>query len=163
MGALGRALIAEWGGGRKKSYGAVGWHAQIRKLTEAGGGAAAADKAGLDVTRSTLLKWLAQTQEPSAANQRKINEAYEVLGGFWDSANENRTYHIHGLIDSGDRSKTRILKVDGSRGSWSEIEEAYNDGADDDEIEELFIEHVINEDIGEPTDPWNFPGSSYSV
>ncbi|MFG2030287.1 hypothetical protein [Streptomyces sp. NPDC048825] len=34
---------------------------------------------------------------------------------------------------------------------------------DDDSFEDDFIDYVIIEDIGEGTDGWEFPGSSYTV
>lgn len=164
-GPLGRALIAAWGGGRKRSFTAKGWHAQISKLTEAKGGAAAAAAADLDVSRETLLKWLAQAQEPRPDNQARIARAYEILaGGVWDSANETREYRIDGTIDSGDRVQDRVLLIDGSAGEWDTIREKYEDGTlTDTEAEELFITDVIEQDIGETSPEWGFPGSSYTV
>jgi hypothetical protein len=61
------------------SYTAKSWHAQLRVLTGSSRGSAAADKVGLSVTQRTLLGWLAETNDPSAANRAKIAEAYDKL------------------------------------------------------------------------------------
>lgn len=168
--ALGRALIEEWGKDRKVSYRAKGWLAQIRHLTSTRGGSEAADAVGLDVTRSTLLAWLSEERDPSPANQRKIRQAYEYLAGSWSRVSEGRRYEITGMIGSGDRTQNRTLRIDGSRGDWTRIRDRYLSGEmTEDEAEDLFIEDVIVEDIGEgsPEDDdayaWNFPGTSYTI
>lgn len=62
-----------------RAYPAKGWYAQLRELEGTQRGRAAADAAGLDVSRRTLTGWLAQTQEPSKSNREKIAEAYGSL------------------------------------------------------------------------------------
>lgn len=165
MSALGRALLDEWGGGRKSTYTAKGWHAMLSKLTSSPRGYDAANAAGLDVTPRTLLGWLAEQASPSAANQRKIREAYDrMAGGYWDPANETRPYRIVGEIDSGDRVQNRALVINPARGDWQPIREAYERGElTEEKAEEMFIEHVIEEDIGEGSGGWGFPGGSYTV
>lgn len=169
-GALGRALLDAWGGEGKSTYHAKGWHAQISKLTEGPRGYDAMQAAGISISADTLLKWLTQDLRPgefapTKANQSKIREAYERLAGrYWDPANETREYRIHGEIDSGDRTETRTLKIRGSAGIWDEIRTKYQSGElDEDTAEELFVEHVIVEDIGDTTGEWGFPGGSYTV
>ncbi|GAA0906373.1 MULTISPECIES: hypothetical protein [Streptomyces violaceusniger group] len=53
----------------------------------------------------------------------------------------------------------------GSGGDWAPIEEAWDDGhLPDDELEELFIEHVILEDmIAQEAEQWGFPGDDYTI
>ncbi|MEU1800917.1 hypothetical protein [Streptomyces sp. NPDC019937] len=53
----------------------------------------------------------------------------------------------------------------GSGGDWAPIEEAWDDGhLPDDELEELFIEHVILEDmIAQEPEQWGFPGDDYTI
>lgn len=149
-----------------------GWHAQISALTKTPRGYEAAHKAGLHIKqRRTLEGWLAQTIQPSAANKRLINAAYRLMVGQWDESVERRDYRIHGSIDSGDREEVRELIIDGRAGDWGPIIDAYLNGASDQELEDLFIENVIVEDLG-PTSPrrgsdyeygWGFPGSDYAV
>lgn len=169
MGSLGEQLLEEWGGGRKKSFTAKGWHAQISKLTEARGGDNAARAAGLDVSHRTLLAWLAETQEPTPANRARIARAYEFLAGGWDPAIEQHDHWITGSIVTGADDRTRTLRVEayenGPR-SWARIRERYQSGdLTPDEAEELFIEDVImdNDVLGNVSEGWEFPGSSYSV
>lgn len=176
MSALGRALIEAWGDDpRKKSYTATGWHAQISKLTQHSRGAWAADRAGLDVSHTTVVRWLSyagpEDQAPSKENQSKIAEAYGLLaGGIWDPANERRDYRIKGRVKTGSDDRERgtngqaPLLIDGRSGNWTRIREAYETGEiTEDEAEEWFISDVIVEDIGDGSDGWEFPGPSYSV
>lgn len=162
--ALGRALLSVWGDGPKKSYKAKNWHAQFSKLTEVSGGSAAATAAGLDPSESTAIRWLKDIQEPSKKHQDQIARAYAILAGTWQPANETREYRIYGKIDSGDRVETRTLIIDGRNGMWDRIRDEYNRGgltaAD---AEELFVVDVIIEDIGEGSEGWAFPGTSYTV
>lgn len=48
---------------------------------------------------------------------------------------------------------------------WAPIEEAWDDGhLPDDELEELFIEHVILEDMtAQEAEQWGFPGNDYTI
>ncbi len=177
-GVLGATLLAAWGGHFKRSYTALGWHAQISKITEVAAGRAAADRAGLTVTHDTLIRWLKQAQEPSAENQRKISEAYGYLKGKpWEESHQTRRYSIHGVIDSGDRIETRTLEIglgDYEDARWDRIRKEYETGnPNPKKIEEYFIEDVISEDIGD-TSPrtngddlavngWAFPGPSYTI
>lgn len=170
--SLGAALRQLWERPGTVKRVAKGWHAQISALTATPRGYEAAIQARLHVkTRATLEGWLAQTQEPTAANKRLINAAYRLMIGQWDDSVERREYRIYGSIDSGDRSETRELIVDGRSGDWTQIRDAYLNGADDDELERLFIEDVIVEDLG-ATSPrsdsdaeygWAFPGNDYEI
>lgn len=179
MSAFGRALMDAWGDNpRKRSYSATGWHAQVRKLTEHSRGSWAADQAGLDVSHTTLTRWLAEQQEPSGINQARINTAYQLLaGGIWDPAAERRTYAITGIVKTGSDERHRgerdahgrqlhaPLRIDGTRGTWNRIRDGYESGEiDEEKAEEWFTEDVIVEDIGDGSGGgWQFPGSSYSV
>lgn len=182
-GALGRALIAEWGGGAKKSYNSVGWKAQFIQLLSVKAGSAAADRAGLDVSPQQAKNWLSEKTTPRASDQRKIHRAYHILAGRWETSNQTRKYAIHGEIDSGDRIEVRTLHIgdgDYSAARWDRIAAEYDAGdPDPKEIERLFIEDVIVPDIGESSPRmgqmfaddeewvgeygWDFPGSSYTV
>lgn len=175
--SLGRALInamaAAAGGsvGVRRSYTATGWHAQISKLTSQPRGYEAAAAAGLSATARTLKAWLAQDVTPSPANQRKIAEAYAIMAGRWPDGVERQEIAVHGVVATGgDRrerggsSPSAPLSIDGGAGDWRRIKDAWNRGeVDEDDFEDWFIEDVIEEDIGEGSDGWDFPGGSYMV
>lgn len=170
--SLGAALRDLWERPGTVKRVAKGWHAQISALTATPRGYESAIRAGLHVKqRRTLEGWLAQTIEPTSVNKRLINAAYRLMVGQWDDSVEHREYRIYGEIDSGDRKETRELIIDGRSGDWAPIRDAYLNGADDDELEALFIENVIVEDIGatSPRDEstaeygWDFPGNSYEI
>jgi hypothetical protein len=56
------------------------------------------------------------------------------------------------------------LRIDASRGDWTDIETVWLAGdLRDDDLEDLFIDEIIVADIGAGTDGWEFSGSSYSV
>ena len=170
--SLGAALRQLWERPGTVKRVAKGWHAQISALTATPRGYEAAIRAGLHVKqRRTLEGWLAETVEPSSANKRLINAAYRLMIGQWDDSVEQREYRIYGDIDSGDRTEERELIIEGRSGDWGPVREAYLNGADDDELEALFIENVIVEDIG-ATSPrsgsdaeygWAFPGNDYEI
>lgn len=169
---FGRALVnalAEAAGGTvgvRRSYTAKGWHAQISKLTSSPRGYLAAERAGLSVNQRTLVDWLAERREPSKANQGLIAKAYSFMAGRWPKEVEGKEFSIHGMIKAGEDERTRTLNVDsGARGaSWDRMKQAWEDGeVDEDDFEEWFIEDVIDEDIGETSEGWEFPGSSYTV
>lgn len=170
--ALINALAAAAGGtvGVRKSYTAKGWHAQISKLTSSPRGYVAAAAAGLSVTARTLKAWLAEEAEPTPANQRKISEAYAIMAGRWPDGIERQDVSIKGLVrlgsderDRGDGTHAELL-VDGRQGDWQRMKRAWNDGdVDEDDFEEWFVEDVLEADLGEGSEPWEFPGSSYTV
>jgi hypothetical protein len=179
--SFGRALIAAIadaaGGsvGVRKSYTATGWHAQISKLTSSDRGYLAAEKAGLSVSRKTLMGWLSSTGAdgdpvPSKANQAKIHEAYRAMAGRWPAEIERAQFSIRGVVKSGsderDRGKdsTAEFLIEGSEGHWDQMRDAWESGeVDPDEFEEWFVEDVVDEDLGEPSEQWEFPGGSYTV
>lgn len=168
-GALGKALLDTWSKGRKSSYAARGWHAQISQLTAVAAGARAAVAAGLEVkTQRTLLAWLSQAREPSAENKRRIDLAYRILAGrVWNPLNQTRTYAIHGLIGSGDRTEIRTLTIgigDYEEAKWDNLRREFEKFRPNPKwIEQYFIEDVIVEDIGDTTGHWEFPGASYTI
>lgn len=157
--------------GRLKSYAAKGWHAQISKLTSGPRGYLAAEAAGLSVTARTLKAWLAEESEPNAANRDKIAEAYEVMAGRWPDGIERQDIAIHGQVGMGSDvrmrgggSPTAPLLVDGRVGDWSRIKAAWNSGdLDEEDVEEAFTEDVLEADLGEGSEQWEFPGSAYTV
>lgn len=175
--SLGRALVnaiaAAAGGtvGVRKSYTAKGWHAQISKLTSSPRGYLAAEAAGLSVTAKTLKGWLAEEVTPTAANQQKITAAYRAMAGRWPAEIERRDVEIHGVVKQGVDERTRggdsanaAFLIDGSAGDWQNMRDAWNRGeVDPDDFEEWFIEDVLEADIGEGTETWEFPGGTYTV
>jgi len=171
-GALVAALSDAAGGtfGVRRSYTAKGWHAQISKLTSSDRGYLAAEKAGLSVNRRTLLDWLTERREPSAANQRRIAEAYSLMRGRWPAEVERRQIQIRGVVkignDERDRGakKTQPLVIDGSAGDWNRMKGYWADQHDDpDDWKDAFVEDVLEADLGEGSEPWEFPGTSYTV
>lgn len=62
-----------------KSYKAKGWHAQLHELTRTDRGSEAADRAGLNPSSRTLMRWLSTAGEPSKANRDRISAAYSEL------------------------------------------------------------------------------------
>ena len=176
-GSLGRALInalADAAGGTvgvRKSYTAKGWHAQISKLTSSPRGYLAAERAGLSVNQRTLMDWLAERREPTAANQRRIAEAYGIMAGRWPDGHERQDIEISGTVKIGDDERSRgsaghaPLLIDGRAGNWDRMKRAWNAGGDLDEqdFEDWFVEDVIEEDLGESSEAFQFPGGSYTV
>lgn len=170
--ALVAALADAAGGtvGVRRSYTAKGWHAQISKLTSSDRGYLAAEQAGLSVTHRTLTDWLAERVEPSKANQARIAKAYAAMAGRWPKEVERARFEISGTVKSGSDSRDRgtsdaaAFLIEGSEGNWDRMREAWEEGeVDPDEFEEWFIEDVIDEDLGEPSEQWEFPGGSYDV
>ena len=160
------ALAAAAGGtvGVRRSYTAKGWHTQISKLTSSPRGYLAAESAGLSVNHRTLVDWLAERREPSKANQARIAKAYALMAGRWPEEVEGREISITGVIKTGDDERTRTLNIDTSSANWDRIKEDWESGeVDEDDFEDYLIEDVIEEDIGEGSDGWSFPGSSYTV
>lgn len=165
-------LAAELGSApRKSSYTAKGWHAQISRLTATQAGYKAADRAGLNVTERTLKDWLAERREPSPANQALIARAYVLAGaGRWPDW-ERKTFRVYGEVEQGgdtrDRGKdgTSPLLVDGTDASgrvWADFKEDWEKGGiTDDEVADHFGA-VVQDAVG-GSDPWDFPGTSYTV
>lgn len=171
--ALINALASAAGGtvGYRKSYTAVGWHAQISKLTSSPRGYMAAEKAGLSVNHRTLVEWLAEKREPNAANQERIARAYSIMRGEPIEGMGQADIEIHGEVGMGDDIRERggssgnaPLLIDGRQGDWRRIERAWNSGTPRaDEIEEFFVVDVLEADLGEGSEPWEFPGNAYTV
>lgn len=160
------ALAAAAGGavGVRRSYTAKGWHAQISKLTSSPRGYLAAQSAGLSVNQRTLVDWLAERREPSRANQALIAKAYALMAGRWPAEVQGREVSIRGVIKTGNDERTRTLNLDSSSANWDRIKADWESGdVDPDNFEEYLIEDVIEEDIGEGSDGWEFPGGSYTV
>lgn len=179
-GSLGAALVAALADaadgtvGVRKSYTAKGWHAQISKLTSSPRGYQAAEKVGLSATARTLKSWLSWAgdgdPEPSQANQRKIAEAYAIMAGRWPQEVEHQDVSVTGTVQMGPDVRDRGSKghspllVDGRAGSWQRLRDAWESGdVDADDFEEWWIEDVLEADLGEGSEPWEFPGSSYTV
>lgn len=173
--SLGRALInalAQAAGGAvgvRRSYTAKGWHAQISKLTSSPRGYEAAAKVGLSATPRTLKAWLAEQVSPSPANQRKIAEAYALMAGRWPG--NPAEVRITGRVKMGDddrfrgSDRTAPLIIDGTAGDWRRIREAWEAGDLEnlEDLEDHFSEDIVEADLGEGSEPWEFPGSDYTV
>src|SRR4051812_12138451 len=166
-----RYLESHAGGSHKRSYTAVGWHAQIRQLTGHSRGSAAADAVGLDPTARTLRGWLAGS-EPSKANQGKIHAAYRRLAADFPSSVKSGVQQITGevTIDGDTRQRgdgnNATLKIGmGNGGDWSRIEDAWNAGTlTEAELGEWYVKDVCHADlIGVSSDSIEFTGSGYSI
>jgi hypothetical protein len=182
--SLGEALMQFWGGEpRMASFTAVGWHAQVVKLTESQRGYDAMAAAGVDVTPATLLRWLSQGGgdehfAPTKANQAAIQRAYDLRAiKPWDTARESHQYLIYGQVkighdvrDRGARGATgqptAPLRVEGSSGDWTRIRDGWNRGTiTPDEAEDWFAEDIVGDDpaLAQSTDVIEFPGNSYTI
>jgi hypothetical protein len=79
----GRAIwnrLDEIAGGIRSDVGTErGAAARINYLTRSARGAEAMERAGLEVSERTMLRWLAEEQQPSKANQARLDEAYRML------------------------------------------------------------------------------------
>ncbi|MEV7346276.1 hypothetical protein [Streptomyces sp. NPDC093544] len=160
---------------RLSSYSAKHWHAQLSQLTGTHRGYQTLEAAGLDVTAKTLLNWLSDPEYNIRRSYRDlIHTAYENVAivpaePIPDHVRDGQ-FEISGTVKTGNDERERgtrraaPLRIDGGRGDWTEIEArwAASDLADQD-FEDHFIDDVIVADIGEGTDGWDFPGSSYSV
>lgn len=176
-GSFGEALInaiasaADGTVGVRRSYTAVGWHAQISKLTSSPRGYLAAERAGLSANERTLRNWLSEKVEPNPANQRKIAHAYAIMAGRWPAEVERQSVDIHGEVTIADDSRERgggsgnaALTIDGREGDWSRMKAQWNKGTPSaDDFEEFFVVDVLEADLGEFSDPPEFTGSSYTV
>lgn len=172
--ALVNAIAAAAGGaiGVRKSYTAVGWHAQISKLTSSPRGYEAAHRAGLSVNHRTLVDWLAERREPSKQNQGLIDKAYRMMAGRWPEEIERKKFWITGEVTIGSDTRVRgadghnALEIDGSAAGsndWQPMRDAWLNGeVDPDQFEEDFI-GIIEADLGEFSDPPEFSGNSYTV
>ncbi|MFG2440735.1 hypothetical protein [Streptomyces sp. NPDC048508] len=160
---------------RLSTYSAKYWHAQLSQLTGTGCGYEDLDTASLDVCPDTLIKWLSDPEYNVRRSYRDlIHTAYEnvafVAAEPLTDIVKNGQYEISGLVKTGaderERGNQRAapLRIDASRGDWSEIERLWLAGdLRDDDLEDLFIDEIIVADIGAGTDGWEFSGSSYAV
>lgn len=156
-------------GGQRSTYDRKGWRAQFSQLSTTKAGYAAMERAGLSATRETQRNWLSGTTEASKANQGLIAQAYAAMAGGWVPRWETAQYSIKGRLTQGRDSRERgyhgnsPLRLDGNLGIWGPIRDAWNDGADEDTIEELFVEFVVIPNLGEGSFPWEFDGDRYEV
>ncbi|MEU3620681.1 hypothetical protein ABZ725_51880 [Streptomyces sp. NPDC006872] len=160
---------------RLSSYNARHWHAQLSQLTATHRGYQALEDAGLHVTTKTLVNWLSDPEYNIRRGHRDlIHTAYEntaiVPADPIPDHVKDGQFEISGLVKTGDDERERgtrraaPLRIDGSRGDWDEIEALWMAGElTDHDFEDHFIDDVIVADIGEGTDGWDFPGSSYAV
>lgn len=175
--SLGAALVDLFSsGGRsgrpRSTYQATGWRAQFARLTATEAGYGALRATGLSATLRTQRGWLSGDTTPTRANQGLIAQAYRLMaGGGIPQSLKDATFQIHGVVKVGDDSRDRgngcaPLRVDGTMADadgWDAIEAEWTGAADPEEIEALFIEHVLIPDLGEGSFPWEFPGDFYRV
>ncbi|MEU8648155.1 hypothetical protein AB0C91_40425 [Streptomyces sp. NPDC048674] len=160
---------------RLSTYNAQHWHAQLSQLTGTRRGYEVLDTAGLDVRPDTLIKWLSDPEYSVRRSYRDlIHTAYENVAfvpaePLTDTV-KNGQYEISGLVKTGNDERERgnrraaPLRIDASRGDWTDIETRWLAGdLRDDDLEDLFIDEIIVSDIGAGTDGWEFSGSSYTV
>ena len=170
--ALYGAIMDATGGPVRRSYTATGWHAQISKLTSSGRGYQAAERAGLSVSARQLTRWLAEEAEPNAANRDKIARAYSIMRGEWPRAIESKTFEISGDVTIKTDTRTRgsgmePFRIDGANaglGRWSDLRRRWESGElDASWLADEWFEALIEDDLGEMSDPPEFDGSSYTV
>ncbi|MET7441935.1 hypothetical protein ACWERY_29740 [Streptomyces sp. NPDC004082] len=160
---------------RLSTYNAKHWHAQLSQLTGTRRGYEALESAGLNVRPDTLIKWLSDSEYNVRRSYRDlIHTAYENVASapaepLTDTIKRGQ-YEISGLVKTGNDERERgnrraaPLRIDASRGDWTEIETLWLAGdLRDDDFEDLFIDEIIVADIGAGTDGWEFSGGSYSV
>ena len=178
--ALRRAFRASHGQGRARSRPpAQSVHAQVRELVRSDRGYEMLRRAGVNPSQRTLVGWLTGDVTPKPENRGKIQEAYDQ----WIKSQARRVpdwardaaYAIHGLIkteqggarERGFGSGSAPLVIEGSAGDeagWDAIDDAYRnwlDPSDDEELWDLFEEHVIREDIDFSI--LEFPGDDYMI
>ncbi|MGI5192116.1 hypothetical protein ACQEVY_00355 [Streptomyces sp. CA-288835] len=165
---------------RLSTYHAKHWHTQLSQLTHTRRGYEALERAGLTVQPETLIKWLSDPEYNVRRSYRDIiHAAYEnaaiVPADPIPQSFKDGQFEIRGIVKTGDDERIRgelsdtgritaPLRIDGRSGNWVEIERKWAEGElTDDNFEDDFIEYVIIEDIGEGTDGWEFPGTSYTV
>jgi hypothetical protein len=156
-------------GAPRSTYDRKGWRAQFSQLSATKSGYAAMERAGLAASTRTQRGWLAGETEASKANQGLIAAAYASMAGGWNPAWETKQFVIRGRVTQGRDSRERgyhgnsPLRLDGRLGNWAPIQRAWDDGADTDTVEALFIEFVVIPNLGEGSFPWEFDGNRYEV
>lgn len=165
------AALRAGGRPRLKSYTAKGWHAQITKLVSSPRGYAAANKVGLTATKRTVLAWLSEEQTPSAANQQKIQDAYEEMAGKFPNQIIGADVRISGLVaigndvrDRGDLANNPLLIEGYDTRLWDDIKDAWNRGTlIPEDFEALFVGLIVDDALDGPSEPLEFPGGDYIV
>jgi hypothetical protein len=127
------------------------------------------ERAGLSATVATQRGWLSGSATATRANQGLIAQAYESMRGGFNPSWKTAEHQISGRITMGSDSRDRgngqhsPFLVDGRDGRWDRIEDAWNRGADPDELEHLFVEDVILNAVDGISDSIEFDGASYTV
>jgi hypothetical protein len=172
---IGHALIRAYEDFRLSIPGAKGWHAQLRALTASLPGYEALARAGLSVTPRTLLAWLSDARDPSAANRRIISNAYLLRGkrGQAEARFQAAEALISGLIET-EAGRPRYrgdgfnapLSIDHGNGDWDAyggrlLAELRSWRPDPQKVMDYYIEDVILEDLSFST--LSFPGNHYEI
>jgi hypothetical protein len=136
---------------------------RVIELTATRRGSAALEAAGLNVSRSTLLRWLADEQSPSPSNAHIIDRAYRDYLRYPTAPIVRRVSGaigvITGLIKISDDIGLRTIRVDNRAGDWRPIvREWRRPNPNPDEIELLYIIGVVIPDV---RDIIEFPGTNY--
>lgn len=136
---------------------------RLIELTATRRGSAALESAGLDVSRRTLLRWLAEEASPSPANARIIAAAYRSYLRYPAAPVVRRvstaTGVITGIIKISADEGLRTIRVNNAAGSWTDLTREWRrPNPNPDEIELLYILQVVIPDI---RDLVEFPGSNY--
>lgn len=170
LGAALQALVAAEAG-RLATYTAKGWHAKLVQLSGTERGRQAADRAGLNPTRETYLRWLRDPENtPNKANLRRIEQAYKAVARKpFPASMRTGDLKIYGKVafddDVRDRGagRTAPFLVDAGEGNWDQLAAMWDDGVMDDDLwETAFITDVFDADIDTSADV-GFPGTSYTL
>lgn len=171
MTSLGRALLnlieREGGrsdGGVRKSYNRKSWSAQYRHMGKTKAGRDALARLG--VTDRTRKAWEKGERQPSPANQAKIADLYQGLGGVFPASLRSRTtltYTGPSPWASDPRtpgSGSPALKLGLGAGlDWDEIADKYEEGElDEDTAEDLAWEGLFRHDLGSTSPPNSYGG-----
>lgn len=125
----------------------------LSQLTKTHKGQMALINAGVSPGRraENWRAWLSESRDASAQNRRRIQDVYYAYV-LPDGPTRGTAKISGGIITEGNRVRRRgieeaPLRIDQSPGNWHRIKAAWLRGADDDEIETLYIADVINADI----------------
>lgn len=173
---LGEALIAAYRDAVPTMRLRRGWHAQLTALTASGPGWGFLGASGLSVTAETLTRWLSESQNPSGANQRRIDAAYRQY--YYSRPNRAeatvrfRTLDgsITGLVQTETSGPPRYrgrppnapLLIDHAEGEWGYLMTLLQSAEPDpDEVTDRYIGDVILNDLSFSV--LSFPGNHYEI
>lgn len=173
---LGAALRAAfrasgWATGRE----AKGWHARLSAMTNTAKGQHALIDAGLvpGEHARNWRRWLAEDRAMSPANQEKLAQAYreyrlprEIRTATAKISGEIRT-EGNTFRDRGGSEAPLQISHRGQDSTtahderWDRVEDKWLAGVDADELEDVYYDEVISDDLD--MSEWETTGSGYSV